>query len=65
MSTMCEEFEVYQSLEDSDQLVMAETSISAEAQERHFHANVLPSGALEKVSSLVTAPIRPGYFVKL
>ena len=60
----CEAFDVYQGQEDSHHFVMTETWVSAEAQRDHFQANVIPSGSLEKVAALVTAPIEPRYFLK-
>ena len=60
----CESFEVYQGAEEPHRVVMVETWTSADAQQTHFEANVVPSGVLDKVGALVVGPIHPSSFVR-
>jgi quinol monooxygenase YgiN/predicted transcriptional regulator len=61
----CEAFEVYQDQDDPQRFVMMETWVALEAQQQHFETNVVPSGALERVGALVTAPIAPRYVIRI
>ena len=61
----CEAFDVFRSEDNAHQFVMIETWATPEAQARHFEANVVASGVLDRVAALVTEPIQPNRFIPL